>query len=316
MITTVTLNPALDMTLGVKEFRTDDSNRVEWVLKNPGGKGINVSRIVNVLGGQVNTIAFLGGYTGDQLRDLLKEEGVILWQVESEQETRMNVTFVVEKDGTQTRLNQRGAEITASELKSLFDLITNVGDNSDFLIISGSLPPNVSKDTYKKIIYLVKKHSERVKVVLDADDGSLREGLKGRPFLVKPNIHELERLLGVKIKSEQDIFKCALQVQRMGAANVVISRGQKGALALTETGDYYSVSAAKVKVASTVGAGDAFVAGLVYKLNQGKKFPEALGYACAVSTAMVMTPGTELCRKSDVTMLQNKVKVNKLSTPL
>jgi len=312
MITTVTLNPALDMTLGVKEFTPDDSNRVEWVLKNPGGKGINVSRIVNILGGNVNTIVFIGGYAGKQLRDLVKEEGVILWEVESENETRTNVTFVVEKDGTQTRLNQKGAEISPQELESLFSLITNVGDNTGYLVVSGSLPPNVSKDTYLKIINLVKKQNDTVKIVLDADGEALKYGLKGKPYLVKPNVHEMERLLGVSLKTEKDICRGALQIQKMGAENVVVSRGQKGALALTDQGEFFSVTGPKVKVESTVGAGDAFVAGLVLMLDSGKNFVEALKYASAVSTAMVMTPGTELCRTTDVKNIFRKVKVNAL----
>ncbi|MFC1517199.1 1-phosphofructokinase [Candidatus Margulisiibacteriota bacterium] len=312
MITTVTLNPALDMTLGVKAFKADDSNRVQWVLKNPGGKGINVSRVVNVLGGLVNTVAFVGGHAGAQLRELLKEEGVILWEVEALEETRTNVTFVVEKDKTQTRLNQKGAKITPKELKSLFNLISQVGDNADFLVISGSLPPNVSKDTYQKIIKLVKSKSDRVRIVLDADGEVLQKGLKARPFLVKPNIHELERLVKDKIKTERDICRAALKVQEMGAANVIVSRGAKGIIALSEYGEYFSAVGPKIKVASTVGAGDSFIAGVIFKLDQKATFKEALAYGVAVSSAMVMTPGTELCRPSDVKKLVRKVKLNTL----
>ncbi len=312
MITTVTMNPALDMTLGIKEFKPDDSNRVEWVLKNPGGKGINVSRVIHVLGGSVNTIAFLGGYAGKQLRDLLKEEGVILWEVEADEETRTNVTFVVEKDRTQTRLNQRGARISAKELKSLFGLIATVGDNSDHLVLSGSLPPNVDAATYCKVMRAVRKIRKSVKIVLDADGDALRHGLKGRPFLVKPNIHELERLVHVKVTSEKEIMTALKKVQNMGAQNVIVSRGSKGAIALDADGVFYNVTGPKVQVKSTVGAGDAFVAGFIHGLDTGKSFNEALQQASAVSTAMVMTPGTELCRLSDVKKLYGKVKVSLL----
>ncbi len=312
MITTVTLNPALDMTLGVKEFRPDDSNRVEWVLKHPGGKGINVSRILTVFGEQVNTIAFLGGYAGQQLRELLKKEGVLLWEVEAAQETRTNVTFVVEKDKTQTRLNQRGSEIKLKELKSLFNLIASVGDNSTFIVISGSLPPNANKDTYYRIMNLIRRNSREVKIILDADGEALAEGLRAKPFLVKPNAHELERLLRRKLRTEADICKAIHEVQKMGAENVVVSLGAEGAIALTRDGKCFRVAGPKVKVVSTVGAGDAFVAGLIYKLDKGGDIQDALIYASAVGTAMVMTPGTELCRIADVLKNEKKVRLQEL----
>ncbi|MBU0580030.1 MAG: bifunctional hydroxymethylpyrimidine kinase/phosphomethylpyrimidine kinase, partial [Candidatus Margulisbacteria bacterium] len=204
-------------------------------------------------------------------------------------------------------------EITKKELKSLYNLITQVGDNADYLVISGSLPPNVSNDAYYKIMHLVKAKSDRVRIVLDADGETLFKGLKGKPFLVKPNVHELERLIGTAIKTDKEICKAAVKVQKMGAANVIVSRGGKGLIALSEHGDFFSVVGPKVKVASTVGAGDSLIAGVVYKLDQKKTFKEALQFGVAVSTAMVMTPGTELCNLKDVQKNLHKVKVNTIS---
>jgi 1-phosphofructokinase family hexose kinase len=206
-------------------------------------------------------------------------------------------------------LNQQGACISPKELKSLFNLISNVGDNADYLVLSGSLPPNVEVSTYYKVMQLVRKHSDTVKLVLDADGEALRHGLKACPFLVKPNVHELERLLSSKLANEKEIMKALQQVKKMGAQNVIVSRGAKGAIALDEAGVFYTITGPNVPVMSTVGAGDAFVAGFIQGLDTGKSFIDSLRQAAAVSTAMVMTPGTQLCHLRDIKNILKQIKV-------
>lgn len=311
MITTITLNPAIDLTLNIKQFNEDDSNRVTSSRKDPGGKGINVSRIVKSLGDSPITLAMLGGFAGEELGNLMRKENIYIWSVNTKQETRTNITITT-ADGKQTRLNQRGPQVSQAEFREMLKMVDVIADNSSFLVLSGSLSPGLNSDAYLQMIKRAKRSNSDIKIVLDCDGKTFNEGLKGKPFIVKPNVHETERILNLKINNEKELISAARKLQQKGAQNVTISRGAKGIIALTSNGELYKVTPPKVKVESTVGAGDSFIAGLILALHKGKSFDNALINGVATSSAMVQTSGTQIPRLKDCQSLTSKVKLEKL----
>jgi len=311
VITTVTLNPAIDLTLDIKQFKEDDSNRVTSSRKDPGGKGINVSRIAKSLGGSPITLAMLGGFTGEELGNLMRKENIYIWSVNTKEETRTNITITA-GDGKQTRLNQKGPNITQAEFKEMLKMIDVIADNSTFLVLSGSLAPGLKSDSYLQMIKRARKSNPDIKIVLDCDGQTFNEGLKGRPYVVKPNEHEAERILNIKIKNEKDLIDACKKLQQKGAQNVVISRGAKGIIALSESGDIYKVLPPKVKVESTVGAGDSFIAGMILSISKGNDFRKSLIDGVATSSAMVQTSGTQIPKSKECQLLNSRVNIEQL----
>ncbi|MFC1478189.1 1-phosphofructokinase family hexose kinase [Candidatus Margulisiibacteriota bacterium] len=311
MITTLTLNPALDTTLYVNDFKPDDSNRVVSVQKDPGGKGLNVSRIAHKLGSKVSTIAFFGGHTGDEVDDLLRKEGVFPFTIRVSEDTRNNVTITKTGVFSQTRFNQLGPAVTDGEYKSLLSLVEQLGDNADVFVISGSLPPGIKPDAYREIILLLKKANPNLKIILDADKETLKIGMEAGPFMIKPNIHEAERLLGRDIKTEAEQVQALKDMRCFGAETVVMSRGHEGLIGF-DGKEFVEVKPLTVDVKSTVGAGDALVAGICYALEEGKSFSEMLEFGVLVSAAKVTTPGTGACGWEEINTLGKKPAAVKL----
>ncbi|MFH1428557.1 MAG: 1-phosphofructokinase family hexose kinase [Candidatus Margulisiibacteriota bacterium] len=302
MITTLTLNPTLDTTLYVNDFKPDDSNRVVGVQKDPGGKGLNVSRIAHKLGSKVSTITFFGGHTGDEVDDLLREEGLFPFTIRVSEDTRNNVTITKTDTYSQTRFNQVGPNVTEGEYQSLLSMVEQLGDNADVFVVSGSLPPGVKPDAYREIIRLLKKVKPDLKIILDSDTAPLKIGLEAGPYMIKPNIHEAERLLGREIKTEAEQVQALKDMRALGAETVVMSRGQDGLIGF-DGKEFVEVKPLTVNVKSTVGAGDALVAGICYALEEGKSFSEMLEFGVLVSAAKVTTPGTGACGWEEINAL-------------
>ena len=302
MITTLTLNPTMDTTLYVNELIPDDSNRVVKVQKDPGGKGLNVSRMLHKLGKKVTTITLLGGHTGDEINDLLRAEGLYPFVIQLCCDTRNNITISKLDSYNQTRFNQKGPEVTPGEYASLLSMVEQLGDNADIMVVSGSLPPGVRVDAYKEIINLLRKANPNIKVILDADKDVLKHGLEACPYMIKPNTHEAGRLLGRSIVSKDDQIQALKDMQQMGAEVVVMSRGADGVIGY-DGNEIVEVAPLKVDVKSTVGAGDALVAGMCYAMEQGLSFAEQLEMGVLVSAAKVTTEGTGVCGWDEVNAL-------------
>lgn len=309
MIATVTFNPTLDKTVTVDGLVVDEANRWTSFRRDPGGKGINVSRVVRELDGETIAYGFIGGIDGEILKLLLQQQNVPFDFALIKGEIRSNFIITDLQTRRQTRIDAPGPLILKEELEDLITKIKNIAPKLDFLVFAGSLPPGVPDDMYHQLIEDAKKKG--IKTVLDSDDTWQKEGIKAKPAIIKPNIHEAEELLGVKLKSEGAIIKAVKTLLAQGIEIVAISRG-KDPLIISDGKKILKVTSPQVEVSSTVGAGDSAIAGLVMKLSQGASLEEAARLAAAAGAATALTPGVELCHRKDVERLLPLVKVERL----
>ncbi len=309
MIATVTLNPSLDKTVTVDGLVVDEANRWTSFSRYPGGKGINVSRVIHELGGETIAYGFIGGFDGDVLKQLLQQQEVPFDFTPIKEEIRSNFIITDLKTHRQTRIDAPGPLIAREELSDLMGKIKSIKAKPDFLVLAGSVPPGVPGDIYRSLIDCAKRRG--IKTVLDSDNKWLKEGIKARPNVIKPNIHEAEELLGVKLKNEAAIVQAVKTLLAQGIDIVAISRG-RDAFIVSDGNKILKLIPPQVKVSSTVGAGDSTVAGLVMKLSQGAGLEEAARLAVAAGAATALSPGVELCHRKDVDRLLPLVKVERL----
>jgi 6-phosphofructokinase 2 len=309
MIATVTLNPSLDRTVTVEELVMDEANRWTSLRRDPGGKGINVSRVIHELGGETVAYGFIGGIDGETLKHLLQQQGVPFDFTPIKGEIRSNFIITDLATHHQTRIDAPGPHIMRHELQKLVQKVKHISPKPDFLVFAGSVPPAVPADIYRQLIEAAKNNG--IKTVLDSDNKWLKEGIKAKPNVIKPNVHEAEELLGKHLRSEAAIVKALKTLVDRGIEVAVISRGKDGLIAANGERILKAIPP-QVEVRSTVGAGDSTIAGLVLKLNEGLAIDEACRWAVAAGTAAALTPGTELCRREDVVKLLSKVKIKRL----
>lgn len=308
MIATVTLNPSLDRRISVDGLKVDESNRWTGLRLYAGGKGIDVSRAIHEMGSQTMAYGFIGGHEGRTLEILLDEEGVPFSFTPIEQETRTNFIISDSKTSRQTIINAPGPRISKRELERFLKKLRGVYPIPELMVASGSVPPGVPVDIYYTIVAEAKKRG--IRTILDAADRWLEEGIKAKPFLIKPNVREAEELLKTELPTEEAITKATLALVKKGIEIAVISRGKDGVVVASKKGIFKAVPP-PVKVRSAVGAGDCTVAGFALKLAQGEPLIEACRLAVAMGTAAVLTPGTELCHKADVEKLLPQIEVTK-----
>ncbi|AIF50496.1 1-phosphofructokinase [Pelosinus sp. UFO1] len=306
MIITVTLNPAVDKTVEINDLHINRVNRVASARVDAGGKGINVSKVILNLEGESKAIGFLGGRTGTFIKGYLDEMGIANEFVFVKGETRTNLKIVDPTQRTNTDINEIGPDITLEDSKKIDNIISESVNEKAVIVFSGSVPPNVDLATYQKWIQRAK--GKGAKAILDADGELLQLGIEAGPYLIKPNIHELERLLARKINSMEDTIDCAKDLmEKYGIEIVVVSMGEKGALFLNKQVTIFAEGIV-VDVKSTVGAGDSMVAALAYAIDKGLSFEEAVTLAVAAGTANVMTCGTEPSSLKVIKELEKKVQ--------
>jgi len=305
MVYTITLNPALDRTLWVKKIQPDDSNRIEREERYAGGKGIDVSKVLTTLEVRNNALGFIGGFAGEEVEGRLLNEGISCDFIRISGETRTNIVVNDMSNRKQTVFSASGPEITPYELMRIIHKVKKL-ERPDIVVISGSLPPGIHPEIYRKLVAIAKDKGARV--ILDTDGNALKVGVQGLPEVIKPNIHELSRLVGTELKGIDAITRAALNVHKQGVKIVLVSMGAKGILLVSKS-KRYLVSPPKVKVKNTIGAGDSAVAGFVYGFVSGKSLKESLIYAVAAGTATTLRPGTALCQKDDFLRLVKEVMV-------
>ncbi len=306
MIVTVTLNPSLDSTITVSGLRVGESNRWTSLRSDAGGKGIDVSRAIHEMHEQTVAYGFIGGDEGRVLEILLDQEGVPFSFTPVEQATRTNFIINDTRAHQQTIINARGPHISREELARLIEKLRRISPLPDAMVISGSVPPGVPADIYYSLIRESRRY--RVRTILDSAIRWLREGIRAKPYLIKPNVSEAEELLETELPTEEAIIRAALDLVKMGIEVAVISRGKDGLIAATKESVVKAVPPS-VKVRSAVGAGDCTLAGLSLKLTAGEPLVEACRLGVAMGTAAVLTPGTALCRRADVERLLPEVEV-------
>jgi 6-phosphofructokinase 2 len=308
MIHTITANPALDITYRVPEIKLDDKIRAHHVMRNAGGNGINVSRVAARLGHSTVAMGFLGGRSGDEIEDLLKAEGVRTWFTHHAEPTRTNA--IIQDDASnQVRVSGAGASVTQAEVSCLIDNIMDLR-KPNFLVMTGGLLKGMPKDFYKALTrYAVR---DGVQVAADADGDELKSAVEAGVYLIKPNHHELGRLVGSSIDDPLEAVKAARHIVRRGVGVVVCSLGKQGAVLVTEEEAWRAVPP-NVKVDSAVGAGDSLLAGVLVAKAEEKSWDEVLRLGVACGTATAMTPGTELCVLETVQELLPKVEIDFVS---
>ena len=309
MIYTVTLNPALDKTVTVPGLTVDEVNRIVEVREDPGGKGINVSKVIAKLGGKSCALALLGGTVGEKIKGMLERDGIDVWAFEVQGETRTNLKVVDPKLDTHTDINEPGPEITIATLDDMLEALVASISRGDIVVLSGSLPKGAPVATYAAWTRACAKAG--AKVFLDADGSALSHGLGARPYLAKPNDAELSRLCGRELNDVDDIAEEALRIVSGGVGRVVVSMGGAGAVIADESHVLLARSP-KVPVGSTVGAGDSVVAALAYAEEQGMGLADAARLAMATGAANVMQSGTQAAERAQVDALLDRVSIESL----
>jgi 1-phosphofructokinase family hexose kinase len=290
MIHTITLNPTLDLTYLVDEFHENDTVRAQTVYRMPGGKGINVSRMATRINHPTVALGFIAGATGLEVSRRLEDEGVNTWFTPLETgETRTN-PIIEAKSGQHLRVSGLGPTADARAVESLREAVFLLRA-PDFLLVSGSRLKGVPEDFYTGILKAAKQQG--IKTVVDADGAELENGIAAGAHLIKPNHHELERLLKRELPTAQDVLAGAKQCLQMGVGIVAASMGGDGALLVSH--DYaFHAKPPKVQHGSAVGAGDSFLAGLLAKLAEGLPPKEALRFAIACGSATASVQGSQL----------------------
>jgi 6-phosphofructokinase 2 len=308
MIYTVTANPALDRYLEVQELRSDDANRIESEKSYAGGKGIDASRVIQVLGGRSIALGFIGGFNGMELEQRLLRQGVICDFVETRGDTRTNIIIYVRSTGSYTTFNAKGPDVNEVEERELLDKIREIEDAS-YMIVSGSIPRGVSIDIYRQIVDIARKKGAFV--ALDADGDVMKYGIEAGPSIIKPNIHELGRLMGREITDIGGALEAAGELKKRQIDIILVSMGAKGALLVSDSARLIAVPP-KITLGSTVGAGDSLLAAFVLGHSQGWEFSECLRFGVAAGAAAAMAQGTELCKREDVEALMPKVDIKEV----
>ena len=309
MIITVTLNPAIDHTLVVDEFVPGDTNRVRESRTDPGGKGINVARVLRELGGECLVLGFVSGGLGRFIEHTLNDLGIPDDLIHTPGQTRTNITIVDLNKGIHTMLSNRGPETDPRHLVELRHRMRKHITGQSWVIIGGSIPPGLEPRTHAELIAFAKERGALT--VLDADGEALALGIEAKPHMVKPNVRELQRLLGRRLTKMSEILAAAEQIHHKGIEIVVASEGTEGAIAVSRE-DRWRALCPKVEVVSAVGSGDALMAGLVHVLSQGGSLKEALRLGTAAGVATCLSPGTMLCCKNDIEKFLPLVKVSKI----
>ena len=305
MIVTVTLNPAVDCSMYVTGYTENALNRAERQQITAGGKGINISLILEKLGIDTLAYTFCGGDTGQLLCHLLNKTGLNYSAVSlGNQLTRIN--FKLHHDKFETEVNGTGTAISPEILDGFIAELDGKLNDNDILVLAGSLPQTVPYDTYG---YIMKKLSHRkLRIVVDTSGKALLEILPYKPFLIKPNNHELAEILGKPVKTPEEAISGARDLQKLGAGNIIVSLAEMGSVLLTEDGLEYRINAPSGTVKNTVGAGDSMLAGFLAGLEKTGDFRYAhlLGTACGSATAF----SEGLAEKNDILRILDELTIN------
>jgi 1-phosphofructokinase len=312
VIITVTLNPAVDQTLELDRLALGDTNRVRDSRIDPGGKGINVSRVLRELGRESLATGLAPGSLGRFVEHSLLEQGILCDFVHTRGQTRTNLTVVDDASHETTLLSYRGPEMDPRHVHTLETRLRRIISEGDWLVVAGSIPPPIEAAEYARLIELGRQLGAHT--VLDADAGALVAGLAGRPDMVKSNHHEAERLLDRTLDGEDELLDAAQSMREAGAGTAVVTAGGLGAVAVAEDGAWRA-RPPETAVVSTVGAGDALLAGMLYRLEQSAALDEALRWGTAAGSAACLTPGTQLCRQDQVNALVDGVRVDRVRLP-
>ncbi|SDO33507.1 1-phosphofructokinase [Alkalicoccus daliensis] len=284
MIYTMTLNPSVDYLVSVNNFQLGKTNRADTQRMVPGGKGINVSKVLQLFHIPTKLFGFTAGFTGEFIQNTLQKQGLDTSFIEVEGMTRINVKL---KTDAETEVNGQSPEITEQDAAKLIKQLDQLQEE-DTLVLSGSLPTNLSPDFYASLMEAAAV--KNIRTVLDTSGEPLRSGLKANPFLIKPNIAELEALYDTKTETQEEVITLAKRAVEDGAQHVLVSSGGSPALLVSKE-QVLEASVPKGEVKNSVGAGDSMVAGFLFSLTEKDDLVQALKTSVAFGSATAFSQG-------------------------
>ncbi|GBF10037.1 1-phosphofructokinase [Tepidibacillus sp. HK-1] len=309
-IITVTLNPALDKTITLDQLEIGGLNRTKEIRIDPGGKGINAAKVLKTFHVDVLATGFIAGQTGKQLIGQLNQLAIPNHFVEVNGETRTNLKIVDEDANVTTEINEPGFSISNQEIELFKQQLSQRITPHSVVIFGGSLPVNAPTSIYQELIDMTNKKG--AKTILDADGPALQEGIKAKPFAIKPNLYELEQLLGQTLDHQQKILSAGKEIIESGISLVMISMGEQGAIILNAK-EAYHITPFSITPKSTVGAGDSMVATLAYSLLQNKSLEETGLLATTAGTITASKEGTQVCTLEEIVQSINRSKSSNLN---
>ena len=296
MIYTVTFNPSIDYIVSMENFFLGKTNRTTEEKMFPGGKGINVSTVLTNLGIPNIALGFISGFTGNEIKRLSQERGILCDFITLDNgNNRINVKL---KNHDGTEINGSGPEIPTDKLKELIERLHRLKDG-DSLILAGSIPASVPSNIYQIILEELK--GKKINIVVDATKDLLMNTLHFRPFLIKPNRHELEEALDITIESKEEAIRYARHLQRLGARNVMVSLSGDGAVFVSEEGESFEANVPPGKLINAVGSGDSMIAGFLAAWETAGNYGKAFHMAVAAGSASAYSE--ELATKNEIMKL-------------
>lgn len=308
MITTVTLNAAIDKTYELPSFRIDQLNRTQSVWAEPGGKGINVAKVLQVLGAPVVVSGIVGGYNGEQICSMLNKIDLPHDFVRVADESRICLNLIDRRTGGQTEILESGPEIDQETWESLKRKLLELSLESEYIVLSGSLPRGLSQDAYAELVTMLNVHT---RVVLDTSGPALEKAIAAKPFMIKPNRDELASILNTDIVNESEVIETLRKWQDLDIPIVVVSLGSQGALA-SVSGKIYRVVSPKISAVNPVGSGDAFTAGIVAGLNEGLDIRATLILAAAAGAANALEKRAGFVSLRRLECFKNQVEIHEI----
>ena len=306
MIVTLTLNPCIDRTVTVDSFHYGETNRAKKVQTDICGKGINVSAVLKNLEQNTMCFGFCPKEDKEKLKGFLGSRSIPCEFVETEGGLRVNLKIFDASQGVLTEVNEKGTPVSGAAVSVLMDKAEEVFEKASVLVLSGSVPPGVLSDIYRRLTEKALKKG--IRVILDASGELVKEGIKGKPYLIKPNMEELEELFGRKFKKDEEILKAAESIIESGVSYVCISMGKRGAFLVGKEKTIFS-PALPVSVKGIQGAGDSLVAGMCMAIEKETDMENMLRFAVASAGGSLLREGTKLCLKEDFERLLQKVKI-------
>ncbi len=305
MITTVTLNVAVDKAYVIGEFKKGEVMRVQKCTNTAGGKGLNVAKIAKLCGEEVLATGFVGGHAGAYVEQMLDEQQVKNEFIHTAGETRSCINILAQ-DGSSTEFLEPGAPVTKENIEEFLKKFESMIDRSEVITISGSVPAGVDVDMYARMIKKIKDRHK--KVILDTSGALLEAGIKAAPTMIKPNADEISALLGVPVVSRTELIESGKKLQARGIEYVVISLGGDGALVIDGKHVYHG-KPPKIDVVNTVGCGDSMVGAFAAGMARGWDAEETLKFAVSVSAANALTMATGNFEEKDRKKIYEQTKV-------
>ncbi len=308
-ITTLTLNPAVDVSYQVQQLVSGDKILSNQTSYSPGGNGVNISRTLKRLGKDSHACCVFAGESGNLIRRLLQGDEVYPVSIQVAGETRMNCTILQRRPPDEFKVSGVGPRLNKSQVKEISKIFLKLAGKG-YGVLSGSLADGVPADTYARLARKLRKQGSRA--VIDARASVLKATLESGPFLIKPNKYELEGMSGRSLSTLETIAEAARKIQQAGADNVCVSLGSEGALLVNAENSYFA-SAPKVRVRCTVGAGDAMLAGLLAAFSENKSAEETLRLGMACATSSITTSGALLLNPKELPRFGKLIEVSALS---